>query len=32
MKHARLKSLRIMRSYDRESGWWLRNPTTVLTL
>ncbi len=32
MRHTRLKSLRIMRSYDRESGWWLRNPTTALTL
>lgn len=32
MRHTRLKSLRIMRSYDRESGWWRRNPTTALTL
>lgn len=32
MRHTRIKSLRIMRSYDRESGWWLRNPTTAMTL
>jgi integrase len=32
MRHTRIKSLRIMRSYDRESGWWLRNPTTSMTL
>jgi integrase len=32
MRHTRLKSLRIMRSYDRESGWWRRNPTTAITL
>jgi integrase len=32
MRHTRLKSLRIMRSYDRASGWWLRNPTSKLAL
>ena len=32
MRHTRIRSLRIMRSYDRESGWWLRNPTTAMTL
>jgi hypothetical protein len=32
MRHTRIKSRRIMRSHDRESGWWLRNPTTSMTL
>lgn len=32
MRHARLKSLSIMRSYDRRTGWWNRNPTTGTAL
>lgn len=32
MRHTRLKSLRIMRSYDRTTGWWNRNPTTIMML
>ena len=32
MRHTRLKSLRIMRLYDRTTGWWNRNPTTSMTL
>ena len=32
MRHTRLKSLRIMRLYDRTTGWWNRNPTTTMTL
>ena|GEM_PF-119772 len=32
MRHTRLKSLRIMRLYDRSTGWWNRNPTTSMTL
>jgi integrase len=32
MRHARLKSLSIMRSYDRRTGWWNRNPTAGTSL
>ena len=32
MRHARLKSLSIMRSYDRRTGWWNRNPTPATAL
>ena len=32
MPHTRLKSLRIVRLYERTTGWWNRNPTTSMTL
>ncbi len=32
MRHTRLKSLQIMRRYDRVAGWWNRNPTAAMTL
>jgi len=32
MRHTRLESLRIVRRYDRSTGWFNRNPTTSMML
>jgi len=32
MRHTRLKSLRILRLYDRTTGWWNRNSTNSMTM
>jgi len=32
MRHTRLWSLRIMRLYDRTTGWWNRNSTNSMTM
>ena len=32
IRRTRLESLRIMRLYDRTTGWWNRNPTASMTL